>query len=378
VRIALVIPGGVDRSGEYRVIPALMALIRRLALRGEVHVFVLSQEDRAGDWDLGGARIHDVGSRYRRLRAVRSICAMHRSVHFALVQSIWSGGCGQVAVAAGALLGIPSLIHLAGGELVALPDIGYGSQLRWRARVAERLVLRAAFAITAASTPAIEMASRLGLTAERVPLGVDLDTWPARAPLRRASGRRARLVHVASLNRVKDQATLLRALAALTQRGASFEMDIVGEDTLRGEIQRLAGQLALSPWVRFHGFLTRRQLRPIVEAADLMIVSSRHETGPVAVLEAGVAGVPTVGTRVGHIAEWAPNGAVAVPVGDWAAMADAVAQLLGNEELRLGMARDAQRRALAEDADYTAERFRALYARVAAAESRIRPPRRPE
>jgi glycosyltransferase involved in cell wall biosynthesis len=366
VRIALVVPGGVDRSGEYRVIPALIALIRRLALHGEVHVFVLSQEDGTADWDLAGARIHNVGSRHRRLRAVRSICAMHRSAHFALVHAIWSGGCGQVAVAAAALLGVPSLIHVAGGELVALPDIGYGSQLHWRGRIGERLVLRAAFAITAASAPAIEMMSRLGLTAERVPLGVDLDTWPVRAPVRRTRGRPARLVHVASLNRVKDQAMLLRALALLAQRGASFEMDIVGEDTLRGEIQRLAGQLGLSPRVRFHGFLTRRQLRPIVEAADLMLVSSRHETGPVAVLEAAVAGVPTVGTCVGHIAEWTPGAALAVPVGDWQTMAGAVAQLLDDEELRLRTAREAQRRALLEDADYTAQRFRALYARLAA------------
>jgi glycosyltransferase involved in cell wall biosynthesis len=367
-RIALVVPGGVDRSGEYRVIPALIALIRRLALHAEVHVFALSQEDRVGEWELAGARIHNVGSRHRRLRAVRSICAMHRSARFALVHAIWSGGCGQVAVAAAALLGIPSLIHVAGGELVALPDIGYGGQLRWRGRIGEQLVLRAALAVTAASTPAIEMVSRLGLTAERVPLGVDLDTWPARTPARRVIGTPARLVHVASLNKVKDQATLLRALAVLARRGTSYEMDIVGADTLRGETQSLAERLGLLTRVRFHGFLTRRQLRPIVEASDLMVVSSRHETGPVAVLEAAVAGVPTVGTCVGHIAEWAPRAALAVPVGDWTAMAGAVVQLLEDEELRLGIAREAQRRALAEDADYTAARFRALYARVAARE----------
>lgn len=365
--IALVVPGGVDRSGEYRVIPALLALIRRLARRSDVHVFALSQEDRAGDWDLAGARIHNLGSHHSRLRAVRSICALHRSAHFALVHAVWSGACGQVAVAAAALLGIPSLIHVAGGELVALPDIGYGGQLRWRGRMVEGLVLRTASAITAASTPVIELMSRRGLTAERVPLGVDLDTWPARPPVRRSPGRPARLVHVASLNRVKDQATLLNALAALTRQGVSFEMDIVGEDTLRGEVQSLAGQLGLSSRVKFHGFLTRRQLRPIVESADLMILSSRHETGPVAVLEAAVAGVPTVGTCVGHIVEWAPGAALAVPVGNPAAMAGAVAQLLHDEELRLSLAREAQRHALAEDADYTAGRFRALYARLAAA-----------
>ena len=362
MRIALVVPGGVDRTSEYRVVPALLALIRRLALRDEVHVLALRQEDDACDWDLAGARIHNVGSRRTRLRAVRAVCEMHRSSHFALVHAVWSGACGQVAVAAATLLGIPSLIHVAGGELVALPEIGYGGRLRWRGRISEGMVLRAASAITAASAPVIEMISRLGLTAKRVPLGVDLDSWPARAPVRRSIGSPARLVHVASLNRVKDQAMLLRALAALTQRGVSFEMDVVGEDTLQGEIQGLAAQLRLAARVRFHGFLTRRQLRPIVEAADLMIISSRHETGPVAVLEAAVAGVPTVGTCVGHIAEWAPRAALSVPVGDWAALAGAIGRMLEDEELRLGIAREAHERALAEDADYTAACFRGLYA----------------
>lgn len=364
MRIALVVPGGVDRSGEYRVIPALIALIRRLTLHDEVHVLALRQEDSVGDWNLAGARIHNVGSRRTRLLAVRSICEMHRSSHFALVHAIWSGACGQIAVAAAALLGIPSLIHVAGGELVALPEIGYGGRLRWRGRMSEGLVLRTASAITAASAPVIEMISRLGLTAERVPLGVDLDSWPARPPVRRPVGRPARLVHVASLNRVKDQTTLLRALAALMERRVDFEMDLVGEDTLEGEVQRLAVQLGLTARVRFHGFLTRRRVRPIVEAADLMVISSRHETGPVAVLEAAVAGVPVIGTPVGHIAEWAPSAAMSVPVGDWASMADAIVRLLDDDELRLGIAREAQQRALAEDADYTAERFRALYTRL--------------
>jgi len=367
VRVALVVPGGVDRSGEYRVIPALIALIRRLALRDEVHVFALSQEDRPGDWELAGAHIHNVGSRHRRLRALATICRAHRAAHFALVHAIWSGACGQVAVAAAALLRIPSLIHVAGGELVALPEIGYGGQLRWHGRLIERSVLGSASAITAASMPVIQTIARLGLTAERIPLGVDLDTWPKRAPVRRPADRPARLVHVASLNRVKDQSTLLRALAVLARRSVSFQLDAVGEDTLSGEIQALAERLGLSAQVRFHGFLTQRQLRPIVEAADVMVVSSRHETGPVAMLEAAVAGVPTVGTCVGHVAEWAPSAAVSVPVGDPAAMADAIMRLLEDEQLRLDVVREAQKRAVAEDAGRTAESFRALYARLVAA-----------
>ena len=50
--------------------------------------------------------------------------------------------------------------------------------------------------------------------------------------------------------------------------------------------------------------------------AHVSVISSRHEAGPVVALEAAAVGVPTVGTAVGHIAEWAPDAALAVPVGD--------------------------------------------------------------
>ena len=370
MRIALVVPGGVDRSGEYRVIPALLALIERLSLHNDVQVFALTQEAHGGAWELAGARIHNIGLRHTRVRAVRAIWTMHRSSPFDIVHAMWSGACGLIAVAVARILGIPSLIHITGGEVVALPEIGYGSGLTWRGRMREALVLRGASAITATSAPVIGTLSDLGLVARRVPLGVALNTWPPRDPVRRRRDRPARLIHVASLNRVKDQSTLLRALASLMASGSSVEMDIVGEDTLHGEMQALAGTLGLSERVRFRGFLPQRQLRPLVEAADLMIISSRHEAGPFAMLEAAVAGVPTVGTAVGHIAEWAPHAAVSVPVGDWSRLGGAIAQLLNDEDLRLGVAREALKRATREDADYTAERFQALYGQLIAGRRR--------
>src|ERR1700679_609006 len=111
MKIALVVPGGVDRSGEYRVIPALLALIARLSLRDEVHVFALAQEPLPASWDLAGARIHNVGAGNARLRAIRAICAEHRSSAFHVVHSIWSGAPGVVAVAAARILRLPSLVH---------------------------------------------------------------------------------------------------------------------------------------------------------------------------------------------------------------------------------------------------------------------------
>jgi glycosyltransferase involved in cell wall biosynthesis len=163
---------------------------------------------------------------------------------------------------------------------------------------------------------------------------------------------------------VKDQPTLLRALAELVKRGTDFRMDIVGVDTLDGEMQRLATQLGLDEHVRFLGFRTQRELQPMMGAAHLMVMSSRHETGPLVLLEAAISGVPTVGTAVGHLAEWSPAAASAVPPGDWQRLADAIDRALTEEDLRLQMAWSAQRRAMREDADHTARAFEALYLSV--------------
>jgi glycosyltransferase involved in cell wall biosynthesis len=71
-----------------------------------------------------------------------------------------------------------------------------------------------------------------------------------------------------------------------------------------------------------------------------------------------------VGTAVGHVAEYAPEAAIAVPRRDAGALAAAILRLAGDEELRLRLAHAAHARALAEDADFTAAAFLDLYARA--------------
>lgn len=367
MKLALVVPGGVDRSGEFRVIPALLALLERLSAHHEVHVFALHQEPAGGAWCLRGARIHSIGRGATRVRAIAAILREHRVAPFDLVQSIFSGASGFIGVAAARALGVPSIVHVAGGEPVQIPDIGFGGRLTWRGRVQERITIMGASALTAASTPQLQILTGLGAHARRVPLGVDcVATWPARAPVPRPAGGPARLIHVASLNRVKDQPTLLRALAQLAHEDVLFHLDIVGEDTLDGATQRLALGLGLADRVRFHGFMTQQQLLPLMQAAHVLVVSSRHEAGPVVALEAAALGVPTVGTAVGHIAEWAPAAALAVPVADSQSLAAALRQVLIDEALRLRLARAAWTRAIWEDADFTAGCFEALYEELTA------------
>jgi glycosyltransferase involved in cell wall biosynthesis len=369
MKIALLVPGGVDRSGTHRVIPCILWLIERLVAAGdEVHVFAFRQEARPGTWPLLGATVHNAGSAPRRSRMLAQLVAEHRRAPFDILHPLWAIPQGLVAALAGRLLDVPVVLGLPGGDLAVHPDIGYGGMLKWRSRLMTRLALKGADRIVVPSDFLRDQALACGVDAIRIPFGVALDRWPVRTAVRRSPGSPLRLLHVASLNAVKDQPMLLRAAAALRDQDVDFRLDIIGEDTLGGAIQRLAATLDLDRLVRFHGFIPHADLRPWMEQADLLLVGSRHEAGPIVTLEAALVGVPTVGTAVGHIADWSPEAAIAVPVGDSAALARAVARLAADEEERLRLAMSAQQRAIAEDADVTAIRTRALYRAL------VRPP----
>jgi glycosyltransferase involved in cell wall biosynthesis len=364
MKIALVVPGGVDRSGEFRVIPALLALIGRLAQSHEIHVYALAQEDEPADWPLAGAMIHNVGRQRSVLRAIAAIRREHRRARFDVIHSIWSGACGFVCAVSARLLGVPNMVHLTGSELVALPSIGYGGQLRLRWRVLERLILRGSTRVTATSAPVVAAAARLGVNAQRVPLGIDLQTWVEREPVPRGPAEIPRLIHIATLNRVKDQHTLLDALAQLRGTDRNFLLDVIGDDTLGGAVQRRATALGLADRITFHGFRTQRELRALVERAHIHVLSSMHEAGPFVLLECAAAGVPTAGTAVGHLAEWPADAVAAIPVGDSAALAAAISRLMNDEPLRLGMAAAALAAVRRENVDYTVHCFEQLYREI--------------
>jgi len=361
MKVALLVPGGVDRSGEYRVIPCLLALIERLALRHEVHVFALRQEPGPVQYELFGARVHVVGRRPHRIGMAALVLAEHGRKRFDLLHAVWAVPCGVVAGWVARIARIPVLLHVTGGDLAGLGDIEYGAQRTRMGRRRLDFAVRRAAVVTTPSAAMQRTAETMGIEAERLPFGVALDRWPPRSPRRRDPSRPARLVHVASLNPVKDQATLLHAMKRLHDAGYLFTLDVVGEDTMGGRIQKMCGDLGLADHVTFHGFLPHRELRPLVERSDLLVVSSRHESDPVVMLEAAVAGVPTLSTDVGHASDWAPGAAVAVPVGDAAGLAEAAARLMGDEDARLELGRKAQSRSVSEDADWTARRVIELY-----------------
>src|SRR5512139_259731 len=158
MRIALVVPGGVDRSGSERVIPALLSLIERLATRHDVHVFALRQEAGPGTWPLLGSTVHNLGLPERGLPGsglLRAAPRLARSLAeagpFDVVHAFWAGTPAAVAALATLRSRTPLVVHVAGGEFAALPEIGYGGFLHFRERAKTRFALSRAVRVTCGS-----------------------------------------------------------------------------------------------------------------------------------------------------------------------------------------------------------------------------------
>src|SRR5215469_14611944 len=101
MKIALITPGGVDRSGETRVIPCLLWLIERLARSGDdVHVFALRQQSERGQWPLLGAIVHNAGGADTLTRGARTLLDLrneNRKSPFDVIHALWAVPQGVLA-----------------------------------------------------------------------------------------------------------------------------------------------------------------------------------------------------------------------------------------------------------------------------------------
>ena len=363
MKIALVVTGGLHPSGTAQVIPALLWLVERLARVHTVHAFSLRHLPRPATYSLLGATVHDLGrprGRWPQWRALRR--AMDAHGPFDVVHGYWVAPAGLMAALVGRRLSVPSVVTCDSGEFVALPEIDYGLQRSLNGRAQVSLACRAATRVHVASEYMQRLARGMGVSALCVPFGVDLAR--VRPPAQRFEGPPWRLLQVASLNRVKDQSTLLRAVA-FARRTLDVHLDLVGEDTLDGQLAREASALGVAEWVTFHGFQPQADLARLRDRAHLYVQSSRHEAAGLAVLEAAAAGLPVVGTRFGFVSDWADHAALAVAPGDAAALAGSILSLIAHPARRHELARAARAFAEQHDADATARRMTDLYADLA-------------
>lgn len=195
-----------------------------------------------------------------------------------------------------------------------------------------RLVHRYASLYVGVSDALRDWARAAGVPAERsITIGnaIDLSAFqmPRPAPLREELGADAATpvaIVVATLRRDKGIDVLLDALARM--RHAQLRVAIAGADgdpAYAAECRRRAG-----PHVTFLG--ARSDVPALLGAADLGILASRTESGPLVLAEYVAAGLPIVSTRVGDIgrrlAELGVEGFVAPD--DAAALAGALDQVL--------------------------------------------------
>lgn len=331
MRVGLVLPGFSADAADW-CIPALRHFGRALATTDDVRVVAVRYPYRAGRYQVDGVDVLAMGGAARRGRATIDVWRRtlevirheHQRRAFDVLHAFWATESGLLTALAGRRLRIPTLVSLAGGELVDLRDIGYGDQRRAWERLKVRVSLRLASAVSGGSRRLLQIAERHVALARlhRAPLGVPLALF-APAPATPTSAPR-RVVHVGTLTPVKDQATLLRAFASVRRQQPSITLEMVGEGPLGGRLRALSRELGLAASVCWRGDVNHAALPYVYRSGSLFVLSSRHEAQAMVAVEAAACGLPVVGTRVGVIPELTPTSATVAPVGNAEALAAAV------------------------------------------------------
>jgi len=167
--------------------------------------------------------------------------------------------------------------------------------------------------------------------------GVDPARYPS-APRGPALAGRVRVLCVASLEEYKGHRILLEALSRRDEGLARIDVDLVGDGSLREELEALAAKLGLTCRVRFLGTRDEAAVAALLAAADLFVLPSvvaadgQMEGIPVALMEALACGVPTVATRLSGIPELVQDGATGLLAepGDASALAGALSRTLAD------------------------------------------------
>ena len=176
---------------------------------------------------------------------------------------------------------------------------------------------------------------------------------------------------VGRLHEVKRYDLMLRAVAELRSSRPDVHLVLVGDGPERAQLGALAGQLGLTPFVRFAGY--RADPERYYAAFDAFALTSRSEGLPVSLLEAWAAGRAVVVTAVGGLPDVVTNGVNGIlvapgPGDDPGVVAGAIARVYADPALRASLG--AAGRATVE-AHYTldriADRYAAIYDRLAAA-----------
>ena len=178
------------------------------------------------------------------------------------------------------------------------------------------------------------------------------------------------VVFVGRLQRFKGPEVLLRATAELFQRDPYRNLRVVicggasGNGSSVEDYRQLARELGIQHRVRFIPPRPPAELVAVYQAADIVAVPSYNESFGLVAVEAQASGTPVVAARVGGLPIAVRDGETGVLVRghEPAAWADALGQLLDDDDLRIGMGETAVAHAATFSWAASAEQLEDVYA----------------
>jgi len=205
---------------------------------------------------------------------------------------------------------------------------------------------------------------------EVIHCGVDTRVFRG-ATGRETAGRPLQILCIGTMHEVKGQTYLLEACRLLAQRGLDFTCHLVGHGPDAEALKEQTRAAGLESRVVFHGLLTREQVADLVGRCDVLACPSvptscgRREGIPVVLMEAMASELPVVASAISGIPELVDDGenGCLVQPRDAGALADALALLHGNADLRRRFGQSGRRKVTQEfdvhrNAGALAERFR--------------------
>jgi glycosyltransferase involved in cell wall biosynthesis len=229
-------------------------------------------------------------------------------------------------------LNIPLVVHFHGYDASV-----YSVLEEYRTLYAD--MFSKAAAIIAVSTAMVERLKQIGAAADKIKLntyGVDIDLFKKNTPLNTKT-----FLSVGRFVDKKAPHLTILAFYKAFQQDKSIHLTMVGDGPLLNACKELVTALELTDNIKFAGIKTPAEVAILMNDAYAFLQHSviapdgNAEGTPLAILEAGAAGLPVVSTRhegIADVIEHEVNGLL-VNEFDIDAMAEAMIRLINNKNL---------------------------------------------